>query len=65
MSISRRILLRPMKTVIAPVLFLFISSAVSAADCVVLLHGLNRTSASMQQLQAALENEKFTVANID
>ncbi len=41
------------------------TGTVSAGDCVVLLHGLNRTSASMTQLQAALENEKFTVANID
>ena len=54
-----------MKNAVATTLLLLISSTVSAADCVVLLHGLNRTSASMQQLQAALENEKFTVANID
>ncbi len=65
MSISRRILLRPMKNAGATTLFLLISSSVSAGDCVILLHGLTRSSASMQQLQTALEDQKFTVANID
>ncbi len=45
--------------------FLLITGIASAVDCVVLLHGLNRTSASMTQLQKALENKKFIVANID
>jgi hypothetical protein len=35
------------------------------ADCVVLLHGLARTSSSMVPLEKALENSGFTVVNID
>ena len=65
MRMFHRISPLSMKNAVAPALFFFLSSAVSAGDCVVLLHGLNRTSASMQQLQTALENEKFSVANID
>jgi pimeloyl-ACP methyl ester carboxylesterase len=34
-------------------------------DCVILLHGLARTSASMDFLQSALEQEGYSVANID
>jgi hypothetical protein len=35
------------------------------ADCVVLLHGLARTSSSMVPLEKALENSGFTVVNVD
>jgi triacylglycerol esterase/lipase EstA (alpha/beta hydrolase family) len=34
-------------------------------ECVVLLHGLARSSLSMQLMQASLEAEGFRVANID
>ena len=53
------------KTVILVLLLIANSSNVWPAECVVLLHGLARTSASMNQLETALKNEKFTVANID
>lgn len=36
-----------------------------AAECVVLLHGLARTSSSMNRMQEALLNENFLVANVD
>lgn len=36
-----------------------------ANDCVVLLHGLARTSTSMNKMQRELENAGFTTANID
>lgn len=35
------------------------------ADCVVLLHGLARTSSSMEKLQTALEDHGYKVANVD
>ncbi len=34
-------------------------------ECVVLLHGLNRSSASMLRMQKALEEEGYVVANVD
>jgi len=43
----------------------FMSSPVSAADCVLLLHGLARTSASMEKLAKSLENNGYQVANVD
>jgi pimeloyl-ACP methyl ester carboxylesterase len=36
-----------------------------AAECVVLLHGLARTSSSMSKMQQALVDEDFLVANVD
>ncbi len=36
-----------------------------AAECVVLLHGLARTSSSMNRMQEALLKENFLVANVD
>ena len=45
---------------------LLLSSGVaSAADCVVLLHGLARTSMSMNPMQRALDDEGFETVNID
>lgn len=38
---------------------------VYAADCVVLLHGLARTSASMQKAASAFEDSGYVVANVD
>jgi hypothetical protein len=40
-------------------------SAATAADCVVLLHGLARTSMSMNRMQSRLEDAGFVTANID
>jgi hypothetical protein len=39
-------------------------SLASAADCVVLLHGLARTATSMNKMQRALSDEGFETANI-
>lgn len=41
------------------------SGVASAADCVVLLHGLARTAMSMNPMQRALAEEGFETANID
>lgn len=48
-------------------LFLALSGSgfAHAGDCVVLLHGLMRSSSSMQPMQRALEDEGFATANID
>ena len=45
--------------------FLFAAGMASAAECVVLLHGLARTSFSMSRMQQALIDENFLVANVD
>jgi len=50
------------------IIFFFISlyPAVSiSAECVILLHGLARTSSSMEELENKLGNEGFFVVNID
>lgn len=41
------------------------SGLASAADCVVLLHGLARTSMSMNRMERALVDEGFETANVD
>lgn len=48
-------------------LLLTATTAASApqSECVVLLHGLARTAASMNKLQAALEQAGYRVANVD
>jgi alpha/beta hydrolase family protein len=43
----------------------FAGGAVSAAECVVLLHGLARTSSSLNAMQEALEEDGYLTANID
>lgn len=43
---------------------LVVSGSASAADCVVLLHGLARTTMSMKPMQRALVDEGFETANI-
>ncbi|MEM7503037.1 MAG: alpha/beta fold hydrolase [Pseudomonadota bacterium] len=48
----------------AIVLFGGCASAAAASDCVVLLHGLARTSTSMTRMAEALEDRGFAVANI-
>ena len=51
------------KMAVLVVLLLGASSA--AADCVILLHGLARTSASMRTMAKALEASGYRVANVD
>lgn len=41
------------------------SGLAAATDCVVLLHGLARTSGSMSKMEKALEEEGYATANID
>jgi len=43
----------------------FFSSSLFAQECVVLLHGLARTSASMNKLEMAISKAGYVVANID
>lgn len=42
-----------------------VAPVATASDCVVLLHGLARTSASMQTMQERLEEAGYDVVNID
>jgi pimeloyl-ACP methyl ester carboxylesterase len=46
-------------------LLLYFFSVIAAADCVVLLHGLARTSSSMEPLSDALTEAGYRVANVD
>ena len=46
-------------------LLVLVTGAAQAADCVVLLHGLARTSTSMNKMQRELEGAGFLTANID
>ncbi len=41
-----------------------LASAASEQDCVILLHGLSRTSFSMQKMQDVLEGHGYTVSNV-
>lgn len=54
-----------MRRTILLLVFLLCSGTAVADDCVVLLHGLMRSSSSMQPMQRALEAEGFVTANID
>jgi predicted alpha/beta-hydrolase family hydrolase len=47
------------------VLLVLVAGAAPAAECVVLLHGLARTSTSMNKMQRELESAGFLTANID
>jgi len=52
----------------APILvisFIFTAPSVGATDCVILLHGLARTSSSMQMISEAFEDRGYKAANID
>lgn len=53
-----------MRLSLALLLFL-LANTTYASECVVLLHGLARTSASMEDLETSFEQAGFTVANID
>ncbi|MGB5164817.1 MAG: alpha/beta fold hydrolase [Woeseiaceae bacterium] len=46
-------------------LLLCVTGVAQASECVVLLHGLIRSSSSMEAMAEALEEEGFEVANID
>jgi triacylglycerol lipase len=52
-------------TVAGVLLLLVMSGAASAADCVVLLHGLARSSTSLDTMEQALQDEGYLTANID
>ncbi len=55
-----------MKQVMVTVtLSLLLGNAASASECVVLLHGLARTSMSLSKMQDALEEDGYRTANID
>ncbi len=55
-----------MSATIAVALLLLISSGtVSAVECVVLLHGLARSSTSLNAMEQALQDEGYQTANID
>ncbi len=46
-------------------LSVFLAGNTFAAECVVLLHGLARTSMSLNPMQEALQDAGFQTANID
>ncbi|MCH7830615.1 MAG: alpha/beta hydrolase [Proteobacteria bacterium] len=54
-----------MSKVAISLLVLLLSGTAFASECVVLLHGLARTSSSMNTMQKALLAEGFLTANID
>ena len=45
-------------------LFLLFPTSLYASDCVILLHGLGRTSASLNKIERTLDREGYLVANI-
>ncbi len=53
-----------MKRLLSLLVLWGLSATVQAADCVVLLHGLARTSGSMDKMQQALNGAGFETANI-
>jgi triacylglycerol lipase len=54
-----------MRSFFVAALLLISSSASLAAECVVLLHGLARSSSSLTNMQEALEDEGYVAVNID
>lgn len=53
------------KVGLAGTLALMVGSAASASECVVLLHGLARTSSSLDKMEEALQEDGYLTANID
>ncbi len=47
------------------VLLLLASTQAAASECVVLLHGLARTSSSLNKMQHALQEDGYSTANVD
>lgn len=60
----KKILKRGGRTIVAIVMLTTVGVA-SAAECVVLLHGLARTANSLNSMQGALEEEGYLTANIN
>jgi triacylglycerol lipase len=54
-----------MRSIFVVALLLISSSASFASECVVLLHGLARSSSSLAKMQEAIEEEGYATANID
>lgn len=54
-----------MRSIFVAALLLISSSASFASECVVLLHGLARSSSSLAKMQEAIEEEGYATANID
>ncbi len=52
-------------TVTVTLSLLLLGAAATAAECVVLLHGLARTSMSLKPMQEALQDDGYQTANID
>lgn len=50
---------------IAGILILMVANAASASECVVLLHGLARSSTSLNTMEEALQDDGYLTANID
>jgi len=57
--------LRKSATVAVGLLLLMTGGAASAAECVVLLHGLARSSTSLDTMEQALQDEGYLTANVD
>jgi hypothetical protein len=53
------------RTAILLLLLSLLSAPLLASECVILLHGLVRTSDSMADLEYALEDDGYFVSNID
>jgi triacylglycerol lipase len=56
---------RKSATLVGVSLLMFSAGAASAAECVILLHGLIRSSSSMGTMEEALQDEGYLTANID
>ena len=54
-----------MKRISFLLVIVLMSSSVQAGECVILLHGLMRSSTSMNKMQRELEAEGYITANID
>jgi pimeloyl-ACP methyl ester carboxylesterase len=54
-----------MRQLLVFVMLLFFASAACASECVVLLHGLARSSMSMNKMQRELEKTGYVTANVD
>ncbi|HNP64299.1 MAG TPA: alpha/beta hydrolase [Woeseiaceae bacterium] len=54
-----------MPRLLATLLLTLVSAVSPASECVILLHGLARTSMSMDVMQEALEEDGYLTANVD
>ena len=54
-----------MHRILLTAILLGLSSSVAATECVVLLHGLIRSSSSMERMAESIEEEGFKVVNVD